>query len=442
MTLEEKFKDIPTQLHWSRVYSFRNEDAHACRKYGYNKSLTYILSILFVLIESTWKYKSEIEALYAEHIIFNGINKKEYFRRIIKEYESKNYQKTFVLMNSSKVDPMSSWFSFEKDEDDDGNSLGSCLDIMNMTNEDGNYLKLIGEAGLGKSRAMRHLQYNDAKEGKVFPVYVELKELSDFKFSIMELIAEKAGLDEKACSLLMTSGGMSLYLDGVNEILCSDKNKRIVCSQIDELAAKYPKTKILVSDRESSQVSIRMDIPTFLICKLDETMIHEFIHKNSKSKDCEDKINNALKENNYLYNIVKTPFMLETFIGLVEHRGYKKGITNENQLIEVFVKSLIYREANEKKEIRADKIEMLLTYLFVEQKTSEDGRISFTKPGILARFRKCKEHYGFQIDTDEILEIIVQMGFLEKVQGDERYTFANEFYEDYFFNKALLWVEE
>jgi hypothetical protein len=254
--------------------------------------------------------------------------------------------------------------------------------------------------------------------------------------------AEKAGLDEKACSLLMTSGGMSLYLDGVNEILCSDKNKRIVCSQIDELAAKYPKTKILVSDRESSQVSIRMDIPTFLICKLDETMIHEFIHKNSKSKDCEDKINNALKENNYLYNIVKTPFMLETFIGLVEHRGYKKGITNENQLIEVFVKSLIYREANEKKEIRADKIEMLLTYLFVEQKTSEDGRISFTKPGILARFRKCKEHYGFEIDTDEILEIIVQMGFLEKVQGDERYTFANEFYEDYFFNKALLWVEE
>lgn len=442
MTLEEKYKDSPTQLHWAIAYAFRNEDAHSCRKYGISKSLSQILSILFVLIESTWKYKSRIEALYTEHTIFNGINKKDYYSRIIKEYESKNCQKTFVLMNGSKVDPLSSLFSFDKDEEEEACNLETCLDIMKMVNEDSNYIKLIGEAGLGKSRVMKHLQYNDAKEGIAFPVYVELKELSDFKSSIMELIAEKAGLDDKACVLLMKSGGMRLYLDGVNEMLCSDKNKRILCSQIDELAVKYPKTIILVSDRECSQVSVRMDIPTFLICKLDKDMINEFIHKNSESKEYEDRAYKVLEENNYLYNIVKTPFMLGTFIGLVEHGGYKKRITNESQLIEVFVKSLIYREAYEKKEVRADKIEMLLTYLLVGQKSLEDRRFSCGKEVVLARFRKCKEYYGFEIDTDEIFEIIVQMGFLEKVQGDERYTFTNEFYENYFFNKAFSWVEE
>ena len=95
-----------------------------------------------------------------------------------------------------------------------------------------------------------------------------------------------------------------------------------------------------------------------------------------------------------------------------------------------------------KKEMRAGKIEMLLTYLFVEHNNLEDGRTSFTKPGVLSRFRKCKEHYGFEIDTDEILEIIVQMGLLERIQGSENYRFANEFYENYFFSKALLWIEE
>lgn len=441
-TLEDKHKDDKTRLHWARAYSFRNEDAHECRKYGYNKSINYILSILFVLVESTWKYKQEIDSLYSEQLIFYGVDKKEYLRKIIKEYESKNSQKTFVLMNTSKVDPMSTWLSFEIDEEENDNSLSSSLDIMNMSKEYGNYLKLIGEAGIGKSRIMRHLQYNDAKEGKIFPVYVELKELSDFKYSIMELIYEKSGLDEKACRLLMENGGMNLYLDGVNEILCSDKNKRIACSQIDELPVKYPKTKILVSDRESSQVSVRMDIPTFLLSKLDESMIHEFVHKNCKSKDYEDKIINILEERNYIYNIIKTPFMLETFIYLVENNNYKKGVTNEEQLIELFIRSLIDREAYMKKEIRAGKIEMLLTYLFVEHNNLEDGRTSFTKPGVLSRFRKCKEHYGFEIDTDEILEIIVQMGLLERIQGSENYRFANEFYENYFFSKALLWIEE
>lgn len=441
-TLEEKFKDDPVQLHWAIAYQFRNEDAHSCRKYNSNKCLTQVFSILFVLLESTWKYKLQIEALYTEHIIFNGINKKEYYKKIIREYENKNCQKTFVLTNSSKFDSMNSWFNFGKDEEEDESKLESCLNIMSMMNKNCNYIKLIGEAGLGKSRVMKHLQYIDAKEGKIYPVYVELKELSDYKLSIMQVIAEKAELDENACMLLMTNGGMNLYLDGVNEILCSDKNKRSVCSQIDELSVKFPKTKILISDRESSQVSIRMDIPTYLLCKLDEPMIHEFIHKNSSSKEIKEKVVGVLEENKYLYNIVQTPFMLETFIGLVERGGYKRGITNANQLITVFIKSLIFREAYQKKEVRADKIEMLLTYLFVEQKVSKEKRISFTKTGILTRFRKCKEYYGFEIDTDEILEIIVQMGILEKLQGDERYTFANEFYEYYFFNQAFLWLEE
>lgn len=437
-TLEDVHR--PPQLYWARAYTFRNEDAHACKKYTHSKCLAQIFSILYVLIESAWKFRKNIESLYFENVIFNGINKNEYYDKIIKEYENNNFEKSFVIMNSSKVDSMKVLFPFDKEEEED--KLITCLNIIDTMTEGNNYVKIIGEAGLGKSRVMKQLQYNDAKQKKTFPVYVELKELSDFKISINELISEKSGLDQKSCSILMEKGGMNLYLDGVNEILCSDKMKRVVCSKIDELASKYPKTKILVSDRESSQVSISMDIPTFLLCKLDEPMIQEFVYKNSNSMEIANKIIAILEESKYLYKIVQTPFLLKTFIYLVQSGGYQTSITNENQLIHVFVKNLIYREAREKKEIRADKIEMLLTYLFIDENPKNEERLSFSKHGILATFRKCKEYYGFEIDTDEILEIIVQMGFLERIQGDEFYAFANEFYEVYFASKAKRWELE
>lgn len=443
-TLENKFsqpKYSPSQLHWARAYQFRNEDAHLCKNYTTKKCYSYVYSIIYVLLESTWKYKTEIERLYSNEVIFEGINKKNYYNEIINEYESKNYEKTFVVMNSSKVDTASAWFSFTKDDEDENNNESLSDSIINIMEMKDNYIKLIGEAGLGKSRAMKQLQYNDAKIGRVFPIYIELKYLSDNSISLMSLIAEKSGLDVDACSLLMKRGGVHLYLDGVNEILCSDKNKRAVCSEIDDLANKYPKTKILVSDRESSQVTVRVDIPTYLLCKLDEPMIHEFISKNSLSKEYEERILGVLEKNKFIYDIVQTPFLLECFIKLIERGEYKRGITNENQLIEVFVKNLIYRELSAKKEVRADKIEMLLTYLFVGTPSLKDGRAYFSKPGILSRFTKCKVEYGFEVDTYEILEIIVQMGLLEKIQSEECYIFANEFYENYFLNKALLWVE-
>lgn len=442
-SIEDKFrypKYPKNQIHWARAYELRNEEAHACKKYSTKEVYTYLGSILHVLLESLWKFRDDIERIYYNNIIFGNIKIDEYYNKIIKQYEDKNLNNTFVVMNKTKVDHKNSWFasSIEEEDDEGDNEDESILDIMN-TEE--NYIKLMGEAGIGKTRVLKQLQYIDAKNRKYFPIYVQLKHLSDTNISLMELIYEESGLDKEACKELLRRGGVHLYLDGVNEILCSDKVKRILCSQIDNLANNYPKAKILVSDRESSQVTVSFDIPTYLLCKLDKYMINEFIKINSKTIENEQATKSILERNLYIYDIVKTPFLLECFMDVITRGYFNEDITNENQLIKVFIQQLIYREASEKKEIRADKIEMLLTHLFANEYKTVNNRVRFKKPNLLKNFNECAETFGFGVDTLEVLELIVQMGLLEYIKNDNSYVFPNEFYENYFYNEAIEWVE-
>lgn len=442
MTLERKYKDDTNQYHWANAYSFRNEDAHTSKKYDTKEMLGCIYSILYVLLESTWKYKAKIESLYTNEFIFTGINKDGYFSKITKEFESKNLQKTFIVMSVISESNKRTELNRNNDEDEDDNesekktNLISSLDIMKATDNKGLYIKLVGEAGLGKSRLMKYLQYKDAKEGITYPVYIELREWSGSNRSLMELIAEKAGLGIEACELLMQEGGLSLYLDGINEVLCTDNEKRIICGEINDLTKKYPRIKMLVSDRENSYITVK-DMPIYLLVKLDKPLVHDFILKNSQSKEVEDKIKNILEEEKYLYDIIKTPFMVEAFISLVENNEYTTSIKNKSKLKAKFVESLIRREAEEKLEGRASKIKFLLTHLFIKGKDWDDEIRSFTERDIVFRFSKCMEYYRFEADTIEILELIVQMGILVKSPNNDQYTFANEIYESYFKDEAF-----
>ena len=431
MTLESKFGSDPNQYRWAVVYNYRNEDAHDVRDYKmYQDAPVKIFSILYVVLECTWKYRREIETEYADRLIFSGIDKAAYLDSIIREYEGRNLQNTFVVM--SMVD--NNYDNRRSDDVESGsaNTISS-IDLVKVL-ESKKCVKLEGEAGMGKTRLMRYLHYREAKEGRSFPVYIELKMLSDMNDTVKDLIIKESGLTAETCELLMKRGGMSLYLDGVNEILCSEKEKRNLCLQLNELPREYPETKILISDREHSYISVSRNIPSYLLVKLDESLVDEFVIKNCKTPDTAERIREILQEESYLYDIVKTPFMLETFINLVENNEYRpNSIKNESKLRARFVESLLKREFEEKLEVRAKTINLLLAHLFIKNDALDESE-SFSENQIYSKFNKCKDYYGFQVNSIEILELIEQMGIL--VKRNERYYFANEIYFSHFLYKA------
>jgi len=447
LTLDKKYKDDINQYHWAMAYSFRNVDAHTERRISQREAINTINSVLYVMLESTWKYKNVIEKLYIDELVFDGTNKDDHFNKIITSIEKNSMHESFVEMILRDESYFESINFIQKEESNDNKINGvakgfiSSLDILNNKPSNENLIKITGQAGLGKTRLMRQLQYKDAKNKRIFPVYIELKELSNPEITIIQLISKYSGLDIDACSSLMKNGGMVLYLDGLNEILSSEKHKRIVCSNIDELALKYPKSNFIVSDRINSYITVKKGVPEYCLIELDDKLILEFVSKNAVSPELENRVLKVIQENN-LHDAVRTPFMLEALISLVENNNYRVGIKDEATLRANFVESLIKREAEDKLEGRADKIKILLSHIFIKDGEFNDSLSIFSTTQILARFRKCMDYFGFSVDTVEILELIVQMGILIKLSSGQEYAFANEVFREHFKDQAINIVLE
>lgn len=433
MKPEDSEKYPAPKRYWALTYWARNVNAHETLSVNKMWSMKIMEAVLYVMVSSTWKYKGLIGKLGAEQEIERLFRREEYIKKIVKEYESASLQKTFIKMNSVVYHTNLSDDEAEEEQD----QVVSATDILKYFTDSDHYVRLVGEAGIGKSRLMRHLEYLDAKNGAIIPIYVELKNLVNVNISPLQLLAERLEVPSNVCKKILESMKVHIFLDGVNEIICPDKEKFYICGRLDALAKEYPKAEILISDRENSAVSISNDIPTFLLCKLDGNMQELFIERNCGAETAE-KVKKIIGENENLGKALATPIMLIFLIEAVRNGDYVKGMDSGKAVSACYVKGLIDREVRQKGEARAKKIEYLLSALAISDVESSREMSYYEEGKVLREFKKCADEYGFAgIDMSEMIELVTQMGFLRAVNGGNGYMFSNKFLEDYFFEYAI-----
>lgn len=115
--------------------------------------------------------------------------------------------------------------------DSDANTTGLTIDSLRRQTSD-HLLKLLGEAGTGKSTSLKQMEYLMAKElaGKsrgMIPVLIELGHLSDEDRPVLSRAARQLNIGESRLSVLLTGGNICLLLDGFNEILDLMLKKKI-----------------------------------------------------------------------------------------------------------------------------------------------------------------------------------------------------------------------
>lgn len=423
---------------WAYAYNARNLSSHEGKITSmFGKAMNYVVvySTVYIMVVATWKFKDRISGLLKSYEIRGSFDRVKYLNEIISTYENDNNHKTFVVMNSIARNT-----DRQQGGADEKNNEGiSVLEIMSTLGEDQNYCKLIGEAGIGKSRLMKHLEYMDAKNNgaKVLPIYVELKNMVDVHSEPINLIAERLGVSTEVCDKILKAYDVHLYLDGVNEMLCHDEVKSHLCRKIDRLAADYPDACILVSDRENSQLTISGDIPTYLLCKLKRDMVKKFVMANSQASVWGDVLK-IIEDNSEIVDAVSTPLMLLFLIKIVEEGRYDTNIKTEKDIRKCYVEGIINREVKEKGEIRALKIQYFLASLAISDLNENDELTKYPQAAVLRTFKKCADTYGIiNVDMTELLELIKQMGLLKTENADDEiYTFANKQFEEYFFEYA------
>lgn len=297
-------------------------------------------------------------------------------------------------------------------------------------------MMLWGEAGMGKTTTLEYLAYQDAEaylqdNTQNIPVYLALGLLTDKNISIKQSIFNRLQVDGSVGELLLRQGKINLFLDAVNEIPQDDNNQLRTFRQreIDNLLKDYPKTFIIITNRPQD-TNIFNYVPVFILQKMDNSQIAQFLEKNALNKLVVSKIKTTIKDDQRLKEIIKTPFMLSRLIEVVERKGEVP--TNKGDIIHEFIYGLYLREQIDKKDANFNQkvIHRLLRYLGFESLEQKGTNAGLSEDEVLNIFAKRKKELGVQIDTVYVLEISTQLGILEK--QDNVYVFSHQEYQDYY----------
>lgn len=423
-TIENNFKNNKRLYPHVLGYIFRNNEAHIKSEQTLEVKMKYYTNILISCLNGAWEYRNEIMDAYA----VNSVKFKEYIMNIIKNYEEKSHFKYIP----STVTP---WHDSVKLSTTSTN----IVDILN-NNPSLRKIKLVGYAGAGKTTTLEYFEYQDALKCQKLsykdniPVLLSLINISgeidtyNLDTIVEDQIMKKIGTEDKyIIDYLLNHKKINLYLDGLNEI--SVENKKPVFDAISKFVNKTL-TKVIVSDRDSDSYSALNTIPTFILCTMNDSDIEEFIKGNSISPDTTlPKIMESVKNNKDIHDYISHPYLLKKLVSIVDDN--KEIPEDIEQLTKIYIDSLIEREEISKCDPNAKYINRLLMFLAVSN--NSDGVMSIFY--ILKRFKKCKELFDFNADSDVLLNLIVKMGLLKKV-GNDQYAFAEENYSSHFFIEA------
>lgn len=373
-----------------------------------------IAAVLVSYLDLCYTYKDALKAKVSEVKRANYINKDSYCQEVLEE--NKKYFHGFTYIDIA-------W----KDDRDSS----SAVTLSQLLSSSDNHLKLVGEAGSGKTTALKRAEYLMAKtvresgKGPV-PVYLTLNELLDGTNIIARAAARKLNITLKETLELIKHSEVALLLDGFNEIL-DNTLKRKIASEIDELGLKNEKLKVILTDRSLS----KRDMPVFTQARrlilfemsLDDKI--RFIKANSPDAETKTILLQEARECPETFVTIKTPLALKQLIEVVrEYREVPLDIT------EAYINALLKRELEEKKDININYLPYHLQALAVLNNDI------FSRDDALEQIALVNRIKGFTTpDSLACLSLAIDLGILQ-CEGEDNLCFSTEMYHLYFRNSC------
>nr|WP_075519039.1 NACHT domain-containing protein [Moritella viscosa]SHO17672.1 NTPase (NACHT family)-like protein [Moritella viscosa] len=182
---------------------------------------------------------------------------------------------------------------------------------------------IIGTVGQGKSIALRYLAFYTLCKQQSIPIFLELRKLrsstSLFEHVRQELKGIKLQCSEKLLKHLLSQGGITLFLDGFDEVKHEKRSHWV--TEIEDLYTLYPQTRIFVTTRPDTEVHHRHLFINNELSPLEEKDRPNFIKKLVKNKGDQTalitKLSNAT---NGVNDLLKTPLLMALFVSVYRDR--------------------------------------------------------------------------------------------------------------------------
>lgn len=400
-----------TYHYYLTVYQYRNLKTHnADIKTSIRKIQELITATLYCMLDISFTFRNELERTFLKGRFANIYDHKGYCKSIIEKYKNEKY----VNLH---------WISYSK-EDFDANKLVSI---------ENNPIKILGEAGSGKSTILRRIAYLMASSAQndisaSVPVYISLSEVTGFYDVFLTQISAALSVSKENAQVLLENDKLVLLLDGYNEILNGD-DLRSFSSQLDSFSIRYPSTKIFMSDRAITSDRVPVLKNAYKIYLKPLTLKDK---KNFLVQVCTDKyvvrvIEEDMNANPATYEELDTPLKLQRYIDVVTAKR-EPSVDWTSDYIEM----LLEREVNEKKDENADYLSSALAGVALA--ADENGEITPLKAQATIARVAGKLGYSGEVNARNLLNLAINMGLLTVVNG--KIMFADEKFQWYFLMSA------
>lgn len=313
------------------------------------------------------------------------------------------------------------------------------LNLDDFRNTSIPHLLINGSLGQGKSMLLRYLQFLELNNGKSLPIIVELRKVKNASDIIESARVKLESLGLKCSSKLfdnlLTNSWISLMYDGFDEIPLEHRND--FNDSLKNLCNRYPNTKVIVTSREGTEISINPTFKSFNICRLTTNDIAPFIKEIIPDSSIHSPILAKIKESkDFDYEVLDTPLLVTWFI-IVYNKRLKIPKTKLGFYEDLFVAILTRHDGMKESHNRAtksklsdDDIKKVFCTLCFLARESESKALSRSK--ILEIIRRSLNICGFQdVKNGDYLHDLIQVTCLVRSDGVD-YNFIHESIAQYF----------
>lgn len=400
--------------YFHRVYRFRNPIAHGDNLVMSVEDVTRLTSSMLVCeLHLCYLRREDINKLWTQQDAWNAFPREKYCKAILQAYDALCRQ-GFGYLDVH-------WYA-----DSDPNTTGRTIDSLRRQGKD-QLVKLLGEAGTGKSTSLKQMEYLMAKElaGKsrgTIPVLIELGHLSDDDHPVLSRAARQLGIEENRLCVLLGSGNICLLLDGFNEILDLVLKKKIA-RELELLAARYSGSRIFLTDRALARATIPAltRARRLYLSPLTMEARQEYFRRNCPDPEARELILGKTRQDPAYFESLDTPLKLRQLVDVVSTTH-----TLPEDLLHSYVQLLMDREQDEKKDPNIEYLNVFLQTLAL-QFQDEFSMLEAQK-----QLAKCKAALGYtQPDTLQCLKLAMDMGLLVSEETNVL-RFASREYQEYF----------
>lgn len=408
------------------VYSRRNDQSHNFSNLSWQETLELLTSSLVVYLDIAHHLGIHIKEAYSKEMANNGLSAMQYCKNIVHSYDLET-KRGFTYVDVK-------WKA-------SNSNIREYSTVETMFEEPGNNLvKILGEAGCGKTTIMKRLEYLGAKKyisnmTDIIPVFIPLGSIesnSSVQMDIKAIIKYKLNITDDVLNSLLESNLIRLFLDGFNEIL-DIKTKKQIAWSINNLSETFPEMKVFLSDRSlvRSPIKVLEDAIEYKLFPLDTVTKELFIESNCHDKQSKELLLSCFHDNPNYFESFSTPIKLKQLIELTNaHKKIPDDFDAE------YISFIFERELIDKKDNNAEYLEDFACALALELNKNDVSINTDQQSGLpvkfaCACFANCKNKLGYsKLDSLECLNLLIDIGILTNEEGLINFKYTS--YKDHF----------